>query len=202
MINILLLLVFSVLAVSADTLTGCPSCQGGSYSLTYESTGGNNYTITYAIETSGYNGGGVAINAVAVKPASAILSFSLISAPGGIGVWDTQGGQLNANGCSGSGSGWVCSQSTGLGVAVPTNNTLTWQWAITATSLFTNLDEASVKALFVDSSGGKVGATVSNHITMTSTDDPPGVPEPSTLAFGGIGALLCVTTAIKRRRSK
>jgi hypothetical protein len=79
---------------------------------------------------------------------------------------------------------------------------LTWRWQIATTSLFTGIDEASVKALFVDAVGEKIGNILSNRITDTPGGDPPGVPEPSTNTLITIACAGGVLLFLNRRENK
>jgi hypothetical protein len=105
-------------------------------------------------------------------------------------------GGVNANGCSGSGSGFECSDWIGTGRAytIP-GATLTWQFYVDISSpllSFDSFDAPSIKARYVnvDANGNdyKVGDLVSEK-----------VPEPGTLALLGLGASLA---AIRRRRDQ
>ena len=184
-------------AASAGTIgPTCSTCQGSIYTLTNlglapidldPSDGSfNTYRIALTIDTSGYTGGGTDIDQVAIKVASSVDKAVLESAPGGVSDWTLQAGGLNANGCSGSGSGfecsnWVIGSPTGAGVNGPP---LTWIFDVdVASPLLTSDDAASIKARYVDGSGNKVGALVSEGITLSPTT----VPEPGTLSLLGIG---------------
>jgi hypothetical protein len=173
----------------------CETCQGGIYTLSYTGTAlpdvdllHETYRITFDINTTGYNGGGAYLDQVALKVSSAVYNVSLYDAPGGAGAWDLNSGGINANGCSGSGSGFTCADSmislnTGLGVAVP-GGTYSWIFDVTTSngSLFADLDGSSVKARYVGSDGTKVGALVSETLVRK-------VPEPSTILLLGSGLL-------------
>ncbi len=97
----------------------------------------------------------------------------------GTGNWFLLLGGLNAGGCDGSGSGFDCAHaySTGPFNAVP-GPTYVWVFDINvgASSLLTAENAASIKARYVDANGGKVGALVSENITLQQ------VPEPASLA--------------------
>ena len=177
----------------------CGTCQGSIYELTYSGSPiattatTETFEITYTIDTSGYNGGGVKLDIVAMKVSSSFVDATLVTAPGGVAKWREITGGLNANGCSGSGSGFDCVAIKVLGDApsVP-NGIYTWVFDIEVATggLFTGDHQSSVKARYVNSSGVKVGALVSEGITLES------VPEPST----GLLALALPGLAVFRTR--
>jgi hypothetical protein len=172
----------------------CGTCQGSIYELSYSGTpiasdptpvlgapnGTETFRITYSIDTFGYDGGGDYINTVALKVASSFLEATLFDAPGGAALWVEMFGGLNAAGCSGAGSGYDCVRwATNDLSGAPTVPGGTYSWVfdivVPTGTLFTGLDEASVKARYVDSAGVKVGALVSEGITLTVTPEPAGI---------------------------
>jgi len=208
---------------SADSLTigglnsTCATCQGSSYTLDIQKAIGvdlfagdgvtdDTYLVTLTIDTTFYNGGGDYIDEVAVKISSGANAAKIIGAPRPDGVfttdlstisnnWTLLNGGINADGCSGSGSGFECSDWIGTGRAytIP-GATLVWQFYIDISgplSSFDSVDAPSIKARYIDVVDGqdvKVGALVSEK-----------VPEPTTLALLGVGMSLA---AIRRRRAQ
>jgi PEP-CTERM motif len=175
----------------------CGTCQGSIYEISYSgiaiSTAGptDTWQITYRINTTGYNVvGGTHLDSVALKVSAELVSATLVSAPGGIALWNETLGGLNANGCSGSGSGLDCVKATAVGTspAVP-GGVYTWVFnlEIADGGLFTGTDQASVKARYVNDAGRKVGDLVSESITLTTLTL---VPEPSTALLVLLGASL------------
>ena len=161
----------------------CGTCQGSIYELSYDPTPvattatTETWRVSYTIDTSGYSGTGVYINTVALKVSSSFVDANLVTAPGGVSLWNEMRGGLNAAGCSGSGSGFDCvafHANLSLAPSVP-GGTYTWEFDIEVATggLFTGADQASVKARYVSSTGLKVGALVSENITLS-------VPEPAT----------------------
>lgn len=181
----------------------CGTCQGSIYDLTYDPTPvattatTETWRITYTIETSGYNGTGAYINTVALKVSSSFVDATLVTAPGGVALWNEMSGGLNAAGCSGAGSGYDCvafHAAITLAPSVP-GGTYTWEFDIEIANggLLTGTDEASVKARYVSSTGLKVGALVSENITLS-------IPEPGT-ALLLAGPALVAGVRRGRRRS-
>jgi len=172
----------------------CGSCQGSIYSLettlapvsTTATT--ETWNVSYTIDTSGYTGTGTHLNQVALKVSASITAGTLVAAPGGVGLWNVIMGGINANGCSMAGSGFDCAFATSPGVSpnVP-GGVYTWVFQLTMQtgSLLLGPNEASVKARYVSDTGFKVGALVSEDITLSQ------VPEPGAL-------LLLAAAAISR----
>jgi hypothetical protein len=200
---VLLLLTLGATPAAADSIgPDCDTCQGSIYTLTYDpiAVSLNTYEFTYTIDTSGYTGGGSYLDNVALKIASSIVSAILVSAPGGTGNWFLVLGGLNANGCDGSGSGWDCAQAYSLGsFNVVPGPTYSWVFDINVggSSLLTAENAASIKARYVDSNGRKVGALLSENITLQTPTNP--IPEPASIALFGSG-LAALAGMIRRRR--
>ncbi|CAI8829423.1 PEP-CTERM domain protein [Methylocaldum szegediense] len=195
------------------------------------------YRVTLTVDTSGIPGyltgqgktGPFYIDAVAVKVSSEVISAILVDAPdasgnqGGQSNWQIVPGGLNANGCSGAGSGFECADWMTLGsfgVPVETDdNLLSWTFEITvaAGQFFgfegTTDDPASIKMRFLDGSGKKVDKLLSENIWIqeplvpppTGPDDPPPtggdnpVPEPGVLSLL-VAGVLGLRATIRRRK--
>lgn len=175
------------------------SCQGSIYTLTYDGSAlpdsdpdHETYQITYTIDTSGYTGGGVAIDSAAIKVSAKVFSATLFDAPGGTNNWDLIAGGINAGGCSGKGGGFECADWIGSGVGATVGGILTWIFDITVDNdkLFTATGGTpSIKARYVDARGGKVGALVSENIELQIGRSTTSIPEPATLVLLGCGLL-------------
>ena len=143
------------------------------------------YRVTLAVNNSGYTGGGSFIDQVAVKVSSSLVGASLVSGPGGASNWVISSGGIGAYGCSGSGGGFECADGLILAGNTPVpGGTYSWVFDLTMDNglLFTGALESSVKGRFVDANGRKVGALVSENVTLTSP-----VPEPEIYAMMGLG---------------
>ena len=197
-------------SAKADSIgPNCGTCQGSIYTLTYDPTPvlttatTQVFQVTLTIDTTGYNGGGTFIDSVAVKVAPDVFATNsaLVSAPGGVGQWNLIVGGINASGCAlNPNNGFECAKDTvsGTGGAAPVPaGVYTWIFNIEINmgTLFTGLDEASVKARYVDDNGNKVGDLVSENITLQP------IPEPGTMALFGTG-LIGLAGAVRRRMSK
>lgn len=207
----MLALAFAMSASAASIGPDCGTCAGSIYALSYAtvSTAGptNTYDIFLDVDTSGYDGGGDYLFAVAPKVSSDFMSVLLLTAPMSHpagSTWTTTSGGINADGCSDAGSGFWCTSSTGHGVPVPTDSLLNFSWRVVlddSDPLFTGTDQASIKALYTDMSGNKVGPILSEAITLTPNNPNP-VPEPGTwfmLATGGGFLLLAKTRRFRQR---
>ena len=212
LLRVLLFAGAAVLVTSSAARAGsigpdCGTCQGSIYTLenwgvvtdlySSDNNSFDTWRIALTIDTSDYTGSGVRIDEVAVKVSSSANMAELVDAPGGVELWQLVPGGLNANGCSGSGSGFECSDWIvgSLGGAVIPGPILTWVFDIDISSpLLSGTNQASIKARYVNDTNGKVGALLSENITL---GPPVAVPEPGTLALLGIGMAAMVA---RRRR--
>lgn len=208
-----LLLLFCALPAVADTISGCATCNGASFTLTYNPTPvasdatSQTYSMFYTINVLGFNaaptGSSIYVKAIGVKPSSNILDPStLASAPGGVSNWSNPliTGSLSANACTdNSGNAFACAQANSLGsfnrFVVGNSGTFTWNLFIRVGSgTFTTAD--SIKAEFDDANGNKVGSLLSQNITASIAPVP--VPEPASVTM--FGTALIGAGAFFRRR--
>jgi hypothetical protein len=153
------------------------------------------YKVLLTVDTSGFSPSGTPtlppfyLDQVAIKVSSGLTSASLLMAPGGTALWTTVLGGVNANGCSGSGSGFDCVNSGANGPynEVPSAGTYSWLFDLHmggGTSLNFSTLGSSVKGRFVNSAGEKIGDLVSENVTLTILTP---VPEPEIYAMMGLG---------------
>ena len=174
----------------ASTLQNCGSCDGGVYTMNYEtvSIGGATdvFNLFVTIDTTNYLYQSAYIHAIAPKVDSNYSSITLLQAPLGVAQWLLpQSGGINAGGCDGAGAGYFCTTTAGLGAPVSTHmNTFEWQIVVPHNTLLTATDASALKILFVNGEGTKVGALMSEEFTL---DPRISTPEPASLALIGFG---------------
>jgi hypothetical protein len=218
--SLFILMAFAGISM-ADPIGGvgssCGSCQGSIYWLEYNPANTQTigtekiYDVFLTIDTTHYSGTGSYIHAVAVKVASSdvIGDSSLVSAPSP-GPWTLHDGGLNAGGCSGSGSGFICADD-GTSAVLPFSGKYIWEFHYATTSaLLTGPLGASIKAEYVNTDGNKVGALVSEDINLQSCavgtcggggGGGGNVPEPTSIMLLGSAALFTGLKLRSLRRS-
>lgn len=188
----------------------CTTCQGSIYTLEIVGLADTDlytddhlfdtYVVKLTVDTAGYTGDGVRIDEVAVKVSSGADSSTLTSVKS-LGsdteykdYWSVLAGGLGAFGCTGSGSGYECSNWIGSSGGAYIPSTFTWTFNIDISGplfSFASSDPnllPSIKVRYVDDDGKKTGSLVSEK-----------VPEPTTLALLGVGMAVA---AVRRRRAQ
>jgi hypothetical protein len=190
----------------------CQSCQGGVYTLTYNSVPvatspgqWNVWQIALTIDSRYFDPNrpvtesfidevGIKVSSsiatAAAAPAPRLAGFTVLTSPTsslGVSNWTAPlAGGVNAGGCSGSGGGFLCADylpspgSTAPGV--PVNGIYRWTFEVPVSvgALFTppSSGAASIKARYVTAAGDKIGALVSEDISLTALTVTAEVPEP------------------------
>lgn len=191
----------------------CGTCQGSIYTLLnlgqIDLPGGttDEYHIDLRINTAGYTGGGAFIDSAAIKvsnhlsgtPDPSLVDFLINGVHSAlVSAWTVQAGGLNAGGCDGSGSGFECANDS-TSAPVPGNTyDFIFDVVIPAGTLLTGFHDATIKVRYVDAEGHKVGALVSEDITL-QVPPPPRVPAPASLVFVTSGLVGVVAWAAVRR---
>jgi len=181
-------------------------CNGNEYAVSQLSHVGNTFQLELDIHIlSTYTGDQFTdfVNAVQLKnfAGGTITGTSIVSAPGGLSLWNLVPNELSANGCAGGSSGTVrmCGEakSPSLGAAFGLGDTLTWVFQFQTTGSLNST--AELKYLYVDSEGEKVGSLGSYDIGIqTEKNLSAAVPEPVSLSLVGTG--LFAIGWLRRRR--
>jgi hypothetical protein len=205
----------------ADLLSGCVSCLGSTYLLTYNPTpvavngGVKTYDVTLTVNTTGYTQASTDwLGDVAIKIASQVEDVGspnvtttgnldgksyLVAAP--VGTWHAYATGLSANGCAGGGSGFFCTQD---GTSATVGGVYTWEFFYaTDQSLLTGHLAASVKAGYYEwvQHGNKPPEWQNTGITSAGITLQSSVPDGGmTLMLLG-GALVGLETLRRRFRA-
>jgi PEP-CTERM motif-containing protein len=194
-------------AQATTILPGCGTC--GDSTTTWDLTlallddANNIYQLT-ATATYGTPNEFVFVNAIAFKIDAFIDSYDAtptVTGPPESG-WTLIPGGVSAAGCTGSGNGFFCANSTGAGAAHGgAGATDVWTFLLDVNNSLPNLvtSPGSFKAQFSDAAGFKEGPVLSEAVTYTTTPVDVSTPEPATLILFGTG-LAAIATAIRRRR--
>jgi hypothetical protein len=199
--------VLSALTLRAESIgPDCPSCYGAIYSLTNLGLQASDATtetwrIRYEIDTTGYDRGGSwpiltdYISSIAIKVSSSLISvvnFQALS-PGNWTTPELNSG-LNNNDCSGSGNGWICTETQDK-TAVTNGDNYAWIFDV---KMKTNslLSDASIKANYEPHNGILVSETVRLSPRVQ-------VPEPFDLPYliGAVGFALWLRSRSARQRA-
>ncbi len=196
----------------ADTISGCGTCGGVVYTLTFAAdgslSGGNWYDFTLKVDTTGITASGAQVlTAVALKAPGA-TGAKLLSYPSTGGWTIVPGGTSQSGGATGGGgcqmntsNGYDCAQATatstgtGTGLGVPTGAgdiyTFVFAFQLPGAGSGDLVTGMSLKALYDTNSGSYGGLQTSGTFAAP-------VPEPGALTLLAAGFLL-VGALLKRR---
>ncbi|MBZ5676059.1 MAG: PEP-CTERM sorting domain-containing protein [Acidobacteriia bacterium] len=192
----------------AAPILSCPvtvaQCNGNEYAVSELSNIGNTYQLELDIHVlATYTGNQFTdlVNALQLKnfASGTITNTSVVSAPGGLGLWNPLlPNELSANACDGGSTGAprMCDQakSPSLGAAFGLGDMLSWVFQFDTTGTLNST--AEIKYLYVTSSGDKVGSLGSYAIGIQSSP----VPEPVSMSLVG-GGLVVLGLLRRKRRS-
>jgi hypothetical protein len=208
------LILLSALAVAvpivpAGVTFSCPAgapCRGNTYAVWIDGQVGNIVTMGIAIDTSladflvlnvGY------ISDIAFKPANwaTITGVTLTDVTGGTGSWGYVPGGLGATGCGASGVGYHCFAGN-PDLQFNGGDVLVWLISMNAPNGIGA--DISLKHLFHNAQGEKVGDLLSWAVPVQdefAPPPPPEIPEPSTLGLLGAGLAVLAYRARGRKAS-
>ena len=166
------------------TSCGSSSCPLATYTATIHPVGGNNYTATLDIAIAAgatvVSGVNDHITSVNVKFSSDLSAQALdLGASSGIGgvTWTTFESNINNSDCSGSGSGFVCSQAPGAGLPIAAGGTYKWVWNTTTASGASLTDGIHIGTNYDPHNGYIISRETQE------TTPPVSTPEPCTLTL-------------------
>lgn len=181
------------IASVTTTTCGSSTCPLATYTVVVTSTGANTDTVSLEIKfdpnAAIISGTDDHIQSVDVKFDSNLSSAALDAANSlNIGNgWSTAPNvSLNNSNCTGSGSGFICSQDSGAGLAITQNGDYKWVWDVTTAAGSNLTSTIHIGANYNPANGYIVSQEVST-------------PEPGTMAlllFGLIGLIVVRKRAV------
>ena len=197
---ILALAAFAPTAKASIVYSCVTNCNGNEYALEFENISGNTYQITLDVHVlSTYTGNQWTdlLKSVEIKDftAGTVTNTSLVSAPGGLSLWNAavtnELSNSGTTGCTGGANDnrlCVDAKSPSMGAGFTLGDVLSWTFQFDSTKGIN--DTTHIKYLYVDSVGTtKVGSLGSWDITTQTTFHEPTVPEPVTSGLVGMGLI-------------
>jgi hypothetical protein len=223
----LAILLLSTSSNAASLTIGDPT-NGGLYSLDVVLKAGttSTYTVTLTADIGAANpllNGALYIDQAEFKISSSLASVTMLSGPAGA-TWTSGAGPLNSKGCNGNNGSFACIDATGGvtvsgGIAIGSTKVFVWKTEVTlAPGVPLDLSSWHIGVHYtaddvqqvctgtgrnrvcqtVTVLGGKNAGIVSLSGTPTTT---PPIPEPTSMAVFGLGALIVGAALRKRARA-
>ena len=208
-------------SANAAPVYSCPAgsaeCLGQTFAFWIESSSGAvpsvDYVVAFSIDTTGYTGpGGALATDIEFSFGSGTLDLTgltMLSAPGGTGIWTPSNQTLAGNGCQNPTNGKnVCVAGASGQYAFTVGDVLTWKIGFQADELLPSL--AHIKYLYENANGQKIAGLLSKDIAVQncapstqpggglSCDPPVTAPEPASILLLGSG-LLFAANRLRRK---
>ncbi len=206
---------------SAASVTVLDPVNGGAYTLDVSLKSGT--TSTYVVTlTADLNAPNVLLNGASfIEQAEFKIaggnstnnpysSVTFVSGPAGA-TWTALGGPLSANGCNGNNVGFICLDASGGpslagGIAIGSTKVFVWSAEVTLAP-GVQLDSSWHIGLHYTTSATQCSGPPSNRTCqnqnagIVSLSGTPPIPEPTSMAVFGLGALIVGAALRKRARA-